>query len=105
MQSFLLVFIPLFVAIDAIGTLPLFLALTEGFSRPEKNRLAVQGVVTAFLVGACFGAAGHYIFQLIGITSQDFQIAGGILLLLFSIREIQGHTTKQPSGESPDAFI
>ena len=105
MESFLLAFIPLFVAIDPIGTLPLFLSLTEGFSRPEKNRLAVQAVVTALLVGMTFGGAGHFIFKLLGITSADFRVAGGILLLIFSIREIFGRTPKDPHGEAPDAFI
>ena len=105
MQSFLLSFIPLFVAIDAIGTLPLFLGLTEGFSRSEKDKLAIQAVITAFLVGMSFGVAGHYIFMVLGITSADFRIAGGILLLIFSIREIHGRTPKDPHGGAADAFI
>lgn len=105
MESFLLAFIPLFVAIDPIGTLPLFMALTEGFSRKEKNKLALQAVVTALLVGMSFGVAGHYIFKLLGITTADFQIAGGVLLLIFSIREIHGRTPKEPYGASTDAFI
>jgi len=105
METFLSTFIPLFVAIDSIGTLPLFLALTDGFTRAEKNRLAVQAVVTALIVGATFGVAGHYIFKLMGITSADFRIAGGILLLIFSIREIHGRTTKDPHADATDAFI
>lgn len=105
MESFLLAFIPLFVAIDPIGTLPLFLGLTDGFSRRDKNRLAFQAVITALLMGMSFGVAGHFIFSLLGITSADFRVAGGILLLIFSIREIFGHTTKAPNGGSTDAFI
>lgn len=105
MESFLLSFIPLFVAIDPIGTLPLFLGLTEGFARPEKRKLAFQAVITALLVGLAFSAAGHYIFRVLGITSADFQIAGGILLLIFSIREIHGRTPKDPHAGAADAFI
>jgi multiple antibiotic resistance protein len=105
MESFLNTFIPLFVAIDPIGTLPLFMGLTEGFSRKEKNKLALQAVVTALLVGMSFGVAGHWVFGMLGITSADFRIAGGILLLIFSIREIHGRTPKEPYGASTDAFI
>ncbi|MBV9080509.1 MAG: MarC family protein [Elusimicrobia bacterium] len=106
MRSFLLSFIPLFVAIDPLGTLPLFLGLTEGFSRQEKNRLALQAVLTALGVGICFGAVGHYVFIFLGITGADFKIAGGVLLLIFSIREVVGHTQKAPDGSSPpDNFL
>ena len=105
MEPFLLSFIPLFVAIDPIGTLPLFMSLTDGFSRVDKNRLALQAVATAFLVGMSFAVAGHYIFKLLGITSADFRIAGGILLLIFSIREIHGRTPKEPYGASADSLI
>jgi len=105
METFLLAFIPLFVAIDPIGTLPLFLSLTEGFSRADKQRLALQAVVTALLVGMSFGVAGHYIFKLLGITNADFRVAGGILLLIFSVREIFGRSSREPNGGATDAFI
>lgn len=105
METFLLAFIPLFVAIDPIGTLPLFLGLTEGYSRHEKKVLAGQAVVTALVIGLIFGAAGHYIFSLLGITSSDFKIAGGLLLLIFSVREIFGNTPKLTEGPTRDNMI
>lgn len=105
MELFLSAFIPLFVAIDPLGTLPLFLGLTEGFTRKEKNRLAFQAITTAFIVGIAFGALGHYVFRMLGITGSDFRIAGGLLLLIFSIREIFGHTEKDPEGGTQDAFM
>jgi multiple antibiotic resistance protein len=104
MESFLLVFIPLFVAIDPVGTIPLFLSMTEGFTVQEKRKLAFQGVLTAFIVGVTFAAAGHYLFKLLGITAIDFKIAGGLLLLIFSIREIFGQTSKKTQGSTEDAF-
>ncbi len=105
MNSFLLAFIPLLVAIDPFGTLPLFLGLTEGYTRQEKNQLALQAVITAFIVGVAFAAAGHYVFALLGINGSDFRIAGGLLLLIFSIREVFGHTEKNPQGTTRDAFM
>ena len=105
MDSFLAAFIPLFVAIDPLGTLPLFLGLTDGHTRAEKNRLAIQAIATALIVGVAFAAAGHYVFAMLGITGSDFRIAGGLLLLIFSIREIFGHTEKNPEGTTRDAFL
>jgi len=105
MESFLLVFVPIFIAIDAFGILPMFLSITEKFSPTEKKRLAFQGVSTAFGVCLCFAVAGHYIFSFIGITAADFQIAGGLLLIIFSIRELFGQSTKMIKGRSPDRFI
>lgn len=104
-ESFFLAFIPLFVAIDPVGTIPMFLGLTDGFTSKEKQHLAFQAVITALVVGLTFGAAGHYIFSLLGITASDFRIAGGLLLLIFSIREIFGNTPKKTEGENPDNVI
>ncbi len=105
LETFLLAFIPLFVAIDPIGTLPLYLGLTDGFTPPEKKKLAFQAVATAFVVGLTFGAAGHMVFRLLGITPADFRIGGGLLLLIFSIREIFGTSSKSTKGEAPDELV
>jgi multiple antibiotic resistance protein len=105
LEMFLLAFIPLFVAIDPIGTLPLYLGLTEGFTPEEKKKLAFQAVATAFVIGITFGTAGHMVFKLLGITDADFRIGGGLLLLIFSIREIFGTSSKSTKGEAPDQLI
>lgn len=104
-EMFLLTFIPLFVAIDPLSTLPIFHGLTEGFSRVEKRKLALQAVSTAFVVGMLFEIAGSYLFSVLGITSADFRIAGGLLLLIISIREIFGKTTKTTQGEASDEVL
>lgn len=85
---FLLTFIPLFVAIDAPGILPLYISLVEGISDREKAKIARQSVITAFLVAISFLFLGKIIFSLLGIRLEDFMIAGGILLLILSISEI-----------------
>jgi multiple antibiotic resistance protein len=102
METLLLAIIPLFVSIDPIGAIPMFLGLTHGFSVAEKRRLAVQAVVTGFIVGLAFCVAGHYVFSFLGITSADFKIAGGILLLVFSVREIFGESVKLAPGPNRD---
>ena len=105
MENFWLAFVPLFVAIDPIGNIPLFVGLTEGFTPAERRRLALHAVLTAFFVGMAFGMAGHYLFSILGISPADFKVAGGLLLLIFSIREIYGDTAKLASGSTRDHFI
>lgn len=88
LENLLLCLIPLFVAIDAIGVLPLFVNLTEEMEEKTKKEIARQSVFTAFIVALSFVFLGEWIFSVLGIKLQDFMIAGGILLLTVSIADI-----------------
>ena len=67
--------------------------------------MAIQAVGTALVFGLVFCVAGTFIFRVIGITKEDFQIAGGLLLLIFSIQEVFGKESNKPIGEPVDNFI
>jgi len=84
----LLPFIPLFVAFDVLGILPIFISFTSDMSFQERKRVIRQSTLTAFLVSVGFLAAGKWVFGLLGITVADFQIAGGILLFIISIVDL-----------------
>ncbi len=88
LNAFLLTFIPLFVAIDAPGIIPIYISLVEGISEKEKKKIAKQSVITAFFVALSFLFLGNIFFSILGIGLEDFMIAGGILLLILSISEI-----------------
>lgn len=83
---FILAFIPIFVAVDAIGNIPLFVSLVEGASRKQRKKIISESVSTAALVAVIFMITGKWVLQLLGITIQDFQIAGGVLLFIISVR-------------------
>jgi len=104
-ESILLTFIPLFVAIDPLGTLPYYMSIIRGHSPEEKKKLALQGVLTALIFGVAFTLTGRWVCALLGITPSDFQIAGGLLLLIFSIQELFGYSTNQPVGDPADDFL
>jgi multiple antibiotic resistance protein len=87
-QNFLLVFVPIFVAVDAMGILPLFLGLTEGMERRDRQRTIKQAVLTALAVAIGFVFLGKSIFQLMGITVYDFMVAGGLLLFLIAMTDL-----------------
>lgn len=94
LDPFLLSIIPLFVAIDAIGVLPLYISLTEGIEVHQRKRVVRQSVFTAFLITMSFAFVGRNIFNALGISVADFMIGGGILLLIFSISDILRITDK-----------
>jgi multiple antibiotic resistance protein len=86
-EIYLTCFISLLVAINAPGVLPIFVSMTHEIP-DQRKKLALQSSLTAFLVSAGFMLLGSVVFQLIGITVEDFMIAGGILLLIFSVVDI-----------------
>ena len=87
-QNFPLAFIPLFVAIDVIGILPIFMSLVEGVEKPQKARFINQSVITALSVSIGFLAVGKFVFSILGIEIYDFKMAGGLLLLVFAINDL-----------------
>jgi multiple antibiotic resistance protein len=87
-EIFLLSFIPLFVAIDIIGTAPLFLGYTQDISHAERKKLIIEAIVAAFIVANIFLLGGKLVLEFLGITIDDFRIAGGIILLIISVSDI-----------------
>ena len=88
LHNFFLALIPIFVAIDVIAILPIFLSMTEELAADEKKVIVRQSVITAFIVSICFLAIGKFIFGALGITVSDFKIAGGIVLLVLAINDL-----------------
>lgn len=88
MKEFWLCFVPLFVAVDAIGVLPLFLNLTEGVEATRRRRIVFQSVLTAAGVALTFMAVGKPLLGYLGITIADFMVAGGGLLFVISLNDL-----------------
>lgn len=88
MTTFLLAFIPLFVAIDVFGVLPLFVALTDGMKPLQKRKLTWEATVTAFVISLLFLVAGKLLFSFLGITENDFRVGGGIVLLVLAVYDL-----------------
>ena len=86
--AFWLCFVPLFVAVDAIGILPMFMNLTEGISEKSSRKLVLQSVITAMAVALIFLAVGELLLRLLGISIADFMIAGGVLLFAISLSDL-----------------
>ena len=88
MRAFMLCFVPLFVAVDIVGLLPVFMGLTEGVEQRTQRKIIIQSMITALLVSCVFLAVGEMVLRLLGITLSDFMIAGGLLLFGISITDL-----------------
>ncbi|MBM4446388.1 MAG: MarC family protein [Chloroflexi bacterium] len=87
-QEFGLTFVPLFVAMDAIGVLPILVPLTQDIKAKERSRTVRLAVVTALGLGLGFVAIGKGIFIFLGIEVSDFLVAGGLILFLLAARDL-----------------
>ena len=100
LKSFVLTFIPVFVATDAIGNIPLFVGLTEGLDQRERNRVADMSVLMATVITLLFMLGGKLVFSVMDISVPDFRIAGGILLLVLSTHMlVAGKTTREVGSD------
>ena len=88
LRDFGLTFVPLFVAMDAISTVPILLSLTHGMAERERSSVVRNGLITALALGLVFIAIGKGIFLFLGITVNDFLIAGGLILFILGAKEL-----------------
>ncbi len=86
LKPYILSFIPLFVAVDAIANIPVFLSLVEHASKPARKKIILDAVITATAVAVIFMFVGKWVLSLLGVTIPDFQIAGGVLLFVIAVR-------------------
>ena len=82
--------ITLWVVIDPVGTLPVFLAITAGMSAAAARRTALRATIAAFVVLLFFVVAGQALLQAMEIDLAAFQIAGSVVLFLFALTMIFG---------------
>lgn len=107
LNEIFLAFIPVFVAVDPIGLLPLFVSLTNRLGKREKRKIIVQSVITALSLAIAFIFFGKWVFRVLGITIGDFMVAGGVILLCISINDLlqphgkQRHQTYEDVGAVP----
>jgi len=88
LQEFGLTFVPLFVAMDAIGVLPILLPLTQDMKAKERRRVVRLAVITALVLGLGFVVIGKGIFLFLGIEVSDFLVAGGLILFLLAAKDL-----------------
>ena len=85
-NAFVLTFVPLFVVLDAPGNLPMVVSLSEGMTSNEKVKVINVATITAGIVGLAFLFFGQFLLHAMGISVGAFAVAGGIILMVLSIK-------------------
>jgi multiple antibiotic resistance protein len=93
-------FVTLWVTIDPVGTVPLYLSVTKHLSREERRRAAIRATLIAGAILAGFLFFGQYLLEVMHIEMLSFQIAGGIVLFLFALSMI--FEKSSPNDAPPD---
>lgn len=93
-------FITLFVVIDPIGTIPVYLYAVSSVPKELHKRLAVNAIVIATLILVVFLAGGQILLEALGLRLGSFQVAGGIVLFLFALTMIFGDSKPETEIEA-----
>ncbi len=88
LTEFTKAFVPLFVAFNALGVVPLFISLTQDIEEDKKRRLARDATFAAGILAVIIALVGQALFRFLGITVNDFRTAGGLILLVLSINDL-----------------
>jgi len=92
LRDFVLTFVPLFIVIDAFGNLPFVLSMGEDLIKQQRRKMVHFAILTATAVGLIFLFFGQFILTVLDISVGSFAIAGGLILLILSIRYMStGH--------------
>jgi multiple antibiotic resistance protein len=87
-------FAAIFAIMNPPGNIPVFVAITEGYTLEQKNRVIRKVCIVAGGILIIFGLFGNLIFDLYGITIPAFKIAGGALLFSIAFTMTKGQLTK-----------
>lgn len=90
MIDYIAVFITFFAVIDPIGTVPVFIAVTDKYDLKTKRRVALLATVVSACVLLFFVVIGELILKALSIPLPAFQISGGIVLFVFALTMIFG---------------
>ncbi|MFQ1700620.1 MarC family protein [Loktanella agnita] len=92
-------FVTLFVVIDPVGSIPVFLFAVASVPRALHRRYAVRAVFIATLVLLAFLIGGQFLLETLGLRFGSFQIAGGVILFAFAMTMIFGHSKAETEIE------
>jgi multiple antibiotic resistance protein len=99
------VFVTLFVIMDPVGTVPIFLSLTAGRSTATSRRYAWQAVAVSFFVIVIFALFGQQILDYLHISLPALQCAGGLLLLLVALELLTGKEEEMTASQDANVAL
>ena len=89
----------LFLIVDPIGCLPLFIVFTKDNTEKERRVMILRATVVAFLVLTLFALIGNPLLGYFHISVPAMRLAGGILLFIIGMEMLFGKVTRTESSE------
>ncbi len=82
-----------FTLANPLGTMPVFLTMTQGLSEQERRFIVKRATITALIIILVFAFAGELLFKFFGISTDGFRIAGGIIIFKIGYDMLQARYT------------
>ena len=98
-------FVTLFVVLDPVATLPIFLAVTAGLTRRQSLLVAFYALGISFLVLLFFIVAGQHLLNALKIPMASFQLAGSLVLLLFGLKMVLGKVSEEANSAATSGSL
>src|SRR4029077_1159320 len=92
-------FITIWVIIDPIAALPVFIGLTTGFDAATRRQVAAVTTAVSLVVLFFFICLGQIILTALGVSLHSFEIAGGLILFVFAMEMVLSRSKKERDGE------
>lgn len=82
-----------FTLTNPLGTMPVFLTMTQGMTEKERRFIVTRATLTAFIIIMVFTFAGQFLFKFFGISTNGFRIAGGFIIFKIGYDMLQARYT------------
>ena len=82
-----------FTLTNPLGTMPVFLTMTQGMTEKERRFIVTRATLTAFIIIMVFTFAGQFLFKFFGISTNGFRIAGGVIIFKIGFDMLQARYT------------
>jgi multiple antibiotic resistance protein len=95
MDLFIYLFAALFSVLNPIGTVPIFVGLTQFDSKNERSRISLWTAINVFIILIVSFFVGQYVLTFFGISIEALRIAGGIIIVSSGFSLLSGEFTKK----------
>ena len=104
-SGFLYEFVTLYVVLDPVAAIPIFLAATAGLPRRRQLGVAFAAIAVSFAIFVFFIAFGELLLEALRVPMASFQLAGALILLLFGLQMTLGKVTEAALSMPADASL
>ncbi|MGM9759713.1 MAG: MarC family protein [Parabacteroides sp.] len=95
----LICFTSFFTLANPLGTMPVFLTMTQGISQQERNAIVKRATIVAFVTLMVFTFSGQFLFTFFGISTNGFRIAGGFIIFKIGFDMLQARYSSTKLNE------